>query len=314
MLDKNINDHYLDSKFWNWNGYKISWNLKGNESNTPILLIHGFGACSAHWRNNINYFAKKGYAVYSLDLLGFGKSDQPSYAQVGCLDNGIWCDQVSDFIKDIIRPQNSKKIVLIGNSLGSLVALTCGVYIPEDIKGIIASPLPDQIQLKDKQLKINPTLREIKKFLIKTFFFLIPIELILFLVNKLGLINLGLLSAYHKKNKVDKELIEIIRKPVLRKTAANALRAMCIGMSIRNRKLKSSYLLEMLCKAEKIPFLLIWGERDNFIPLFLGKRIANFYSWVELKVILNSGHCVHDEDHNEFNKISYQWIKDLKHH
>jgi len=171
MLDKNINDHYLDSKFWNWNGYKISWNLKGNESNTPILLIHGFGACSAHWRKNINYFVKKGYSVYSLDLLGFGKSDQPSYTQIGGLDNGIWCDQVSDFIKDIVRPQNSQKIILIGNSLGSLVALTCGVYIPEDIKGIIASPLPDQIQLKDKQLKINPTLRAIKKFLIKIFFF-----------------------------------------------------------------------------------------------------------------------------------------------
>ena len=63
---------------------------------------------------------------------------------------------------------------------------------------------------------------------------------------------------------------------------------------------------------DKIPFLLIWGEKDNFIPLFLGKMIANLYSWVELKIIPNSGHCVHDEDHIKFNRISYSWIKRLR--
>ena len=108
------------------------------------------------------------------------------------------------------------------------------------------------------------------------------------------------------------ELINIIKKPVMRKTAARSLRAMCIGMSIRNHKLKANYLLQVLCEIERIPLLLIWGEKDNFIPLFLGKRIANFYSWVELKIIPKSGHCVHDEDHEKFNEISYQWINDLK--
>ena len=134
----------------------------------------------------------------------------------------------------------------------------------------------------------------------------------LFLISKLGIIKLGLNSAYFKKDKVDKELINIVRKPVLRKTAARSLRAMCIGMSTRGDKLQTSYLLEQLSHSKKVPFLLLWGEKDNFIPCFLGKKIANFHRWVELKIISNSGHCVHDEDPSLFNKISYEWIRDLK--
>ena len=109
-----------------------------------------------------------------------------------------------------------------------------------------------------------------------------------------------------------RDRIDIVRKPVLRKTAARSLRAMCIGMSTRGNKLKGTYLLEQLSHSKKVPFLLLWGEKDNFIPLFIGKKIAKFYRWVELKIIPNSGHCVHDEDPSLFNKISHAWIRDLK--
>ena len=83
-------------------------------------------------------------------------------------------------------------------------------------------------------------------------------------------------------------------------------------MSSRDEKFKSSYLLKRLSASKRVPFLLIWGDKDKFIPLFLGKKIAKFHRWVELKIIPNSGHCVHDEDPSLFNKISHQWIKDLK--
>ena len=139
-----------------------------------------------------------------------------------------------------------------------------------------------------------------------------PLEIILFLIVKLGFIKLGLYSAYNKKDNIDRDLIDLITRPVLRRTAARSLRAMCIGMSSRDEKFKASYLLRKLIASKKVPFLLIWGEKDNFIPLFVGKKIANFHRWVKLKIVSNSGHCVHDEDPSVFNRIAYEWIKDLK--
>ena len=301
-----------ESNYWNWNGFKIFWSVRGKENKHPIILLHGFGASSKHWRNNSYYFAKKGYSVYSIDLIGFGNSAQPGIREIGKLDNGVWCNQVNDFIQQVIRPKTQNKVVLIGNSLGSLVALTCAVYFKNEIFSVIASPLPDPIVINKGELKLNSIFQKIKTKIIKLFFILIPLEIVLLLINKLGIIKLGLNSAYFKKENIDKELIDIVRKPVLRKTAARSLRAMCIGMSTRGHKLKASYLLKQISTTKKVPFLLLWGEKDNFIPLFLGKKIANFHRWVELKIISNSGHCVHDEDPALFNKISYEWIRDLK--
>ena len=301
-----------ESNYWNWNGFKISWNVEGIENPHPIIFLHGFGASSKHWRKNTNYFADKGYAVYSLDLIGFGNSAQPGIKEIGKLDNSIWCNQVNDFIKQVIRPKNSNKITLIGNSLGSLVALTCAVYLKEEILTVIAAPLPDRIIFNKKDSKLNPSFEKLKIKFIRIFFKLFPLEIILFLITKFGIIQLGLNYAYYKKGNIDKELINIIRKPVLRKTAARSLRAMCIGMATRGNKLKASYLLDQLSHSKKVPLLLLWGDKDNFIPLFLGKKIANFYTWVKLTIVSNSGHCVHDEDPSLFNKISYEWIRDLK--
>ena len=96
-----------------------------------------------------------------------------------------------------------------------------------------------------------------------------------------------------------------------RSATPRTLRAMCVGMATRSNKLKSSFLLKVIGNVKKVPFLLIWGEKDKFIPLNYGKRIAKLFPWVELKVISNSGHCVHDEDPQLFNKISKEWIEEL---
>ena len=301
-----------NKKYWKWKGFSVAWSAFSEKNTTPILFIHGFGANSEHWRKNIKFFSDQGYAVYVLDLLGFGDSDQPGIYQIGKLDNGIWCDQVTDFINEIIRPVNTNKIFLVGNSLGGLVALTCAVSISEDIAGIVASPLPDPVSLLDQAPILKTRFKNLRKIIYKFIINIIPFKLILFLVNRLGIINLGLNSAYYKKENIDSELLKIIKRPAKRNTASRALKAMCLGMSLRSKKLKASFLLNCLNKQKKVPFLLIWGDKDNFIPLFLGKRIAKIYQWVKLIVITNSGHCVHDEDHYKFNKIVHEWIKDLK--
>ncbi len=298
--------------YWNWNGFKICWSVSGEDNKIPILFLHGFGASRKHWRNNLGYFAKRNFATYSMDLIGFGESDQPGIRQIGKINNEIWCDQVKDFIAQVIRPKNSEKVILIGNSLGSLVALTCAVSLEDQIATVIASPLPDQIQANKKKIPNKSLFKKFKALFTVIFFRFFPLEIILFLIVKLGFIKLGLYSAYYKKDNIDRELINLITRPVLRKTAARSLRAMCIGMSSRDEEFQASYLLGKLSASKKVPFLLIWGDKDNFIPLFLGKKIANFHRWVKLKIVSNSGHCIHDEDPSVFNSISFEWIKDLK--
>ena len=45
-------------------------------ADTSVLLIHGFGANTNHWRFNQPVLAEQA-PTYAIDLLGFGRSDQP---------------------------------------------------------------------------------------------------------------------------------------------------------------------------------------------------------------------------------------------
>ena len=109
------------------------------------------------------------------------------------------------------------------------MALTCAVSLEDQIATVIASPLPDQIQANKKKIPNKSLLKKIKAVFIGIFFRFFPMEIILFLIVKLGFIKLGLYSAYYKKDNIDRELIDLITRPVLRRTAARSLRAMCIG-------------------------------------------------------------------------------------
>ena len=68
------------SETWKWKNWEISWSLskKANtDKNINLLLVHGFGASKNHWRHNQDYLGNV-FKCYSIDLLGFGESSQPS--------------------------------------------------------------------------------------------------------------------------------------------------------------------------------------------------------------------------------------------
>ena len=55
-----------------------------------VLLVHGFGASTDHWRHNIPALADR-YEVHALDLLGFGRSAKPQGLPYGgCLWRRLW--------------------------------------------------------------------------------------------------------------------------------------------------------------------------------------------------------------------------------
>ena len=116
---------------------------------------------------------------------------------------------MKDFIAQVIRPKNSEKVILIGNYLGSLVALTCAVSLEDQIAKVIASPLPDQIQENKKSKTKKSSFKKFQDRFITIFFLFFPLEIILFLITKLGVIKLGLNSAYFKKDNIDRELIAV---------------------------------------------------------------------------------------------------------
>jgi pimeloyl-ACP methyl ester carboxylesterase len=68
----------ISGNYWQWQGHRIYYIKAGadQEAKPPLLLIHGFGASTDHWRKNIAQLQHQ-FSVWAIDLLGFGRSHKP---------------------------------------------------------------------------------------------------------------------------------------------------------------------------------------------------------------------------------------------
>ena len=302
-----------ESKNWFYKDLRIHFRVTGKESNPPIVLIHGFGASSDHWRNNAEIFAAEGFRIYGIDLIGFGRSAQNLQGKINQLDNQIWANQLAAFLDEIVDVSSNGKVVLIGNSLGALTAITTLSQRPELIKTIIAAPLPEPIFFNPIKISFPNWLKKGKAFLIKIFFNLFPLKPLVNLISRTKLITYALQSAYFKSILNDNFLKRIVTVPARRANASKALRSMCIGMSNRQNFLKGPSIIEKIHNLpNRPPILLIWGKQDKLIPLFLAKKLIKLHPWLKLTVIDDAGHCLHDESPKLFNQIVLKWLKSLK--
>ena len=302
-----------ESKNWLYKDLKIHFRVTGDESSTPIVLIHGFGASSDHWRNNAEIFASEGFRVYGIDLIGFGRSEQNLQGEIKYLDNQIWANQLASFIDEIVDVKKTGKVILIGNSLGALTAITTLSIRPDLIKGIIAAPLPEPVFVNPIKISLPNWLTKAKNLILKLLFNLIPLKLIIYLISSTKLITFALQSAYFHSISKDKYLKRIVTVPARRANASKALRSMCIGMSNRQKSEKGPSIIEKIKNLpSRPPILLIWGKQDKLIPIFLAKKLLKLHPWLKLSVIDDSGHCLHDESPKLFNQIVLKWLKNLK--
>ena len=302
-----------ESKYWSYKDLRVHFRVTGKESDPPIVLIHGFGASSDHWRNNAEIFASEGFRVFGIDLIGFGKSEQNLQGKIKHLENQFWANQLASFLDEIVDIQKNGKVVLIGNSLGALTAITTLSNRPELIKTIIAAPLPEPVFVNPIKFSFPNWLLKVKSFLIKIVFHLFPLKTLVNLISRTKLITFALQSAYFRSISNDIPLQRIVTVPSKRINASKALRAMCIGMSNRPNSAKGPSIIEKIQNLpNRPPILLIWGEQDKLIPIFLAKKLVKLHPWIKLTVINEAGHCLHDELPNHFNQIVMKWLKSLK--
>ena len=264
------------------------------------MLIHGFGAASGHWRHNAATLAAAGWCVYAIDLVGFGASSQPGHHRHRPLDNRLWARQLQAFLEQVVQGP----AVLVGNSLGSLVALTCAVFFPGWVAGVVAAPLPDPSLLMPVRRRRGPLRRQVKRRLVVVLCRLLPLELLVPLIARTPLLDLGLRSAYSDQTTVDPELRRVVAQPARRPRAARALRAMSIGMALRPRGATATELLQRMDQ----PMLVLWGSEDRLVPPQISERLRQHKADLELRLLPELGHCPHDEHPELFNRHVLGWL------
>ena len=257
-----------------------------------VLLIHGFGANTEHWRFNQPVLAEL-VPTYAIDLLGFGRSDQPrarlkdEAEQEGSVHYGfdLWGQQVADFCREVI----GRPVLLVGNSIGGVVALRAAQLLQDQCHGVVLIDCAQRL-MDDKQLATQPAWMAWIRPLLKTMVRQRWLSTALFRnAARPGVIRSVLKQAYPSGNNIDDALVDLLYQPTQRDGAAEAFRGFI--------NLFDDHLAPDLMQNLSVPVHLIWGEQDPWEPLAEAQRWARSISCVKsLTVIKGVGHCPHDEE------------------
>ncbi len=276
-----------------------------------VVLVHGFGASGHHWRHNLPVLGGQ-TRTYALDLIGFGGSSQPqallageqpavdreksSQALVYSFD--LWGQQVADFCNAVVQGP----VLLVGNSIGGVVALRAAQLLNEHCKGIVLIDCAQRL-MDDKQLATQPAWMAWIRPLLKTLVSQRWLSTALFRnAARPRVIRSVLRQAYPSGENVDDQLVELLYKPTQRAGAAEAFRGF---INLFNDHLAPD-LLENLHQ----PVDLIWGERDPWEPVAEAQEWAKRFDCIQsIKILGKAGHCPHDESPKEVNQALLEIIK-----
>ncbi len=302
---------FKKSEIWKWKDWEISWSASkqsSSDNDLNILLIHGFGASKRHWRHNQDFLGNI-YNCYSIDLIGFGESSQPgslldyeaykkNYIKYSF---DIWGSQIAEFCNEVIK----SPVYLVGNSIGGVVSLKAAEILKENCNGLVLIDCA-QRTMDDKRLKRRDVLMNLMRPVIKTLVSKRFISNTLFerAANR-AVIKQILKKAYPSGKNVDEELIEILYKPSQRKNSKEAFRGFI--------NLFDDYLATELFDKVNAPIQLIWGEQDPWESLSEAKSWKDEYRNIKrLDIIKSAGHCPHDENPVETNKLICEFIQETK--
>lgn len=294
-----------------WHGQNVRVAFAGVTNQHPVLLCHGFGATTEHWRKVVPEIVKAGYYVIAIDLIGFGFSSKPAERSFYCVHS--WAQQV---LWVLSAHSNGKATAIVGNSIGSLIALEAARQDgAEAVHGICLLNCAGGINSKAlafadwRTALLYPLLKLVDLALTQVG----VAQALLQRVRSEEVVKSLLRSVYYDQSAVDQELIDFIREPAFTKGAEYSLRNV-----LTNPPGPTPFEIYKGLNSSKQHILTLWGEDDIIAPV--SGPVAQWFSSLPNKnagpraqfvQMQQSNHCPHDDNYESVIAYLLEWLQYL---
>jgi pimeloyl-ACP methyl ester carboxylesterase len=281
---------------WFWRGWRIRYTVirpaqTSSSSLMPILLIHGFGSALTQWHANLEPLSEQ-HPVYAIDLLGFGASEKGA----AHYNVPLWADLVHDFWATVVQTP----MILIGHSLGALVAATATAQYPDMVQGLVMITLPATRQELLPARWLQPLVSNLEGLFASP----LLIGLIFKIARQPGFIRAVLRRIYVNRDCVTDNLVASFVLPTGDRGSAQTLCRLTRATTQTNYSPSRKKLLTTIGQ----PMLLIWGQNDNVVPISQAESLAKLNPQITVATILGAGHCPYDEQNQIVNATVLNWI------
>jgi pimeloyl-ACP methyl ester carboxylesterase len=236
----------------------------GPKDAPSLVLLHGFGASLQTW-DAWAFELEKDRRVLRFDVPGFGLS--------GPAANNDYSD-AADVARllALLDQLGLQQVALGGHSMGGRIAWNFAAAHPERVSHLIlVSPdgFPDPNSKSENTYKVSPFLG-LMKYSLPTW-----------------ALKMGVAPAYGDESLLTPQVMrryhDMMRAPGVRAAAMERMR--------QSRNTNPLPLLQSL----KMPVLLVWGEKDAFIPISNAQDYLKAIPQATLVSVPHAGHVVHEE-------------------
>jgi pimeloyl-ACP methyl ester carboxylesterase len=230
------------------------------------------------------------HCVVAPDLYYFGESAIPHVPP----SRRLWSDQIAELIAAVCHGP----AIVVGHSMGGMVAAQVAHDYPQLVRGLV---LVDSTGLTDPQNQPSELENLFYRFMSSPGVGELLANVV---ANELGA-RQGLFSSYYRKDRVTYELIEQFSAPLRRRGGRDAYLTVSRAFP--------ELFLEFARGKVTMPALLIWGEYDQSVPPHLADYFKRtLLPQAEIAIIPKSGHCPFDETPQEFCDILLPWLDTLR--
>jgi pimeloyl-ACP methyl ester carboxylesterase len=263
-------------------GRKITYRIIGEGK--PVVLLHGFGEDGEIWNNQIEVL-KDQYQLIIPDIPGSGGSEMMEDMSMEGLAETIKKILDIEIFKPLPYGGDSKKIYLIGHSMGGYIALAYAEKYPEKLEGLglfHSSAFADSEEKKITRQKGIEFIRqngafEFLKTTIPNLFSSITKEknpaLVQYLVDKSSNFSIAALVSYYEA---------MMERPDRTAVLKNA----------------------------NIPILLIFGEYDAAVPLTDSLKQCRIPEISYIHLLQKSGHMGMCEESEKSTQVIAKYLSD----
>jgi pimeloyl-ACP methyl ester carboxylesterase len=236
-----------------------------------VLLVHGFGSSIYSWKEILE--ALEGdFRVFAMDVKGFGYTEKPDDADYSLLT-------LIDFLVDFMDAVGVERAALVGNSMGGLLSLATAIDYPERVDRLVlidSAGYPMKLPFLIRMGSL-PGVSQVGKLFYGEW-----------------TVRWGLKAVFFDDAKVTPERVRAYYLPSVTPNGIDAPREL-LGKF-------DSVLLEYAArrfKRVRCPTLVIWGDKDPWIPVENAYRFGTDIPDVRVEIIENCGHAPQEEKPEE---------------
>lgn len=252
--------------------------LQSGLSGRAVVFIHGTGGRADRWVRNLDAVAERGYRAFAIDLPGHGFA-----AKGGELDHSV--PGYARFVSDFLDQNELDDVTLVGTSLGGHVAAACAIDSARRVRSVVLVgsmglvPIGDEARGRIQKGASNQTREGVAMKLRRVIF-------------DAALITPAFEDEEFRVNNSPGALASFAR--------LGSYIGECGDIDVVGDRVAEMSVTK--------PVLLVWGDKDQTVPLEVGRTVRERLAHAQLVIIPDAAHTAYFERPDVFNDALIQFL------